>query len=402
MKICILTHSIHPTKGGSTKYFYEISQTIGREKEHEVTLVCTSEASNIDRIEADRTILVPQIPIPFLGNIFQTIFFGLLSFLKLRGKNFDAYCYESGYIGLWSVLFKFFKKKLLISFSMRYGLKMLINNLKNEQKKMSLSFLVYSIWELIFFINEWIDVHIANRVIVLNNEGKKLWADSGLSANKIYIVPYGIDLSKYHPQARENNSSKKVGIRNRDKTILYLGHLQPMRNVDKLVKAFNILMNEYYGEDIKLLIIGSGPSEQHIKDLVSRLNLSKSVVFIPHINNEQLLNKLINLGDIMVIPHPPGSTALLGAACGLPVVTVKNKGELLGTIDEKLLKTFITLESSNPVLIAKICNELLTDDDKRYLISEKELSAIKGYSWSSISQKCIRVLRGVLEEHEQK
>lgn len=388
MKICVLTHSVHPTGGGSTKYFYEISQMLNGNG-NDITLVCTAKASDRD-IKVNDVIPVTQIPVPIFGHILQTIFFGLFSFLKLMGRNFDIYCYESGYIGFWASLFKLFKRKPLIAFSMRYGLRMLLHNLKNEQKKINLGFLVYSIWEIVFFVNEWIDVHIADRVVVLNKEAKELWKDSGLSASKIDIIPYGIDLSKYYPQTNTKDISKEIGIKNTDKIILYLGHLEPMRNVDKLVQAFNLLIDKRPNKNHKLLIIGSGRSEQNIKGLVNELNLSENVIFVPHIHDEHLLNKFINLGDIMVIPYPPGSTALIGAACGLPIITVENKGDLLGTIDEKLLNEFIILKSNEPVLMAKTCNELLDDNDKRNLISKKEFSAIKNYSWSYISQKLIK------------
>jgi hypothetical protein len=51
-----MTHSVHPTAGGSTKYFFEATQET-KKQGHHVTLVCTDKGSN-KNIEADDSLFV--------------------------------------------------------------------------------------------------------------------------------------------------------------------------------------------------------------------------------------------------------------------------------------------------------------------------------------------------------
>jgi len=393
MRICFITHCVHPTAGGSTKYFYEITQRL-KKQGNQIYLVCTEGSCSTD-INVDGLIFVKKITLPYFkgifGNFFQkffvtyiltTMLFGLFAFLKIKRRNFDIYCFESGYMGFWILAFKLFRKRPLVSFSMRYGWRMFLYSIKNKYKKTNFDFILYLIWELIFFINEFIDVHFSDRVIVLNKEAKEIWIDSAVNPNKIYVVPYGIDLSKYFPTEKNSKLCEKYELRKGEKVILYLGHLQPLRYVDKLLKAFSFLTKL----DVKLLIIGSGPVKEKLEQLAIDLNIADQVKFIPHIHEERILNTFINLADIMVIPHPPGTVVLLGAACGLPVITIKNDKKLLGAIDEKLLSHFILLESNKPFLIAKACYELLENEKKRFSKSQELLEIIKNYSWDSVSK----------------
>jgi glycosyltransferase involved in cell wall biosynthesis len=390
-----MTHLVHPTRGGTTKYFFEVTQEMKRQGHH-VTLVCTGEGSS-KNIDVDDLILVRQFPIWGFKYLVQTILFGLLAFLKVRRKKFDVYCFESGYIGIWLALFKLTKREPFVSFSMRYGWKMLNVSLKNKYFYKSLMTLHgilrstrYVLWEIVFFIYEVLDVHLSDKIIVLNNEAKKVWADSGITRTKIDVIPYGVDLKIYKPLNKDQSLLTEFGISQNDKIILYVGHLDAIRNFNRLIYAFSILSERWRNSQMKgtirLIVVGSGSAERTFKHLVTKMGLDEVVRFVPHIHDEAKLNRIYNLGDFFVLPQIPGTTALLAMACGLPVITIKNsRSECQGYIEENILNGFVLLDSADPNIIAEACWQLLQDPRKLDDISRKGLKIISDYSWKNVA-----------------
>jgi glycosyltransferase involved in cell wall biosynthesis len=397
-----MTHSVHPTAGGTTKYFFEVTQEIKRQGHH-VTLVCTDEASS-KNIEVDDLIFVKQIPIPILRYLIQTILFGLLAFLEVRGRDFDVYCFESGYVGLWLALFKLRKKGRLVSFSMRYGWKTLMLNLRNAYNKMRLGLLpywtLYIPWEIIFFINEVLDVHLCDRVVVLSNEAKKVWVNKGIAPAKIEVIPYGVNLETYKPAAKDKELLHELGLREQDKIVLYVGHLDPVRNVDRLIPAFAIIRrkcgNSEIGGNLRFLIVGSGPSEKFLKESVDRLGLQEHVRFIAHIYDEVKLNKIYNLGDLIVLPQVPGTVSIQAMACGVPVVTVRNtKLQALAAIDDRMLSGFHLIDSADSESIAEACCGLFNNPERLNDMRQNGLRIVADYSWQNISARLLLMLQSI-------
>jgi glycosyltransferase involved in cell wall biosynthesis len=402
MRICFMTHSVHPTMGGTTKYFFEVTQKL-KSQGHHVTLVCTGEVSS-KNIDVDDLILVRQFPIWGFKYLVQTMFFGLLAFLKVRRKKFDVYCFESGYIGIWLALFKLTKREPFISFSMRYGWKMLKISLKNKYFYQSLMTfhdilrsIRYVLWETVFFIYEVLDVHLSDKIIVLNNEAKKVWTDSGITRTKIDVIPYGVDLTIYKPLNKDQRLLTEFVIGQNDKIILYVGHLDAIRNFNRLIYAFSILSERWRSSQmqgtLRLLVVGSGSAERTFKHLVTKIGLDEVVRFVPHIHDEARLNRIYNLGDFFVLPQIPGTTALLAMACGLPVVTIKNsKSDCQGYIEENILNGFVLLDSADPKIISEACWQLLQDPEKLDDISQKGLKIISDYSWENVAAQVSKLL----------
>lgn len=404
MRICFMTSLVHPTVGGSTKFFFEVTQEI-RKQGHHVTLICTDQESN-KNIKVDDLIAVKKIPVPIFRTLTHTVFFGLLAFLKARKRNFDIYCFESGFIGIWLLLFKLTKKEPFVSFSMRYAWNMIRLDLRKGYVKIRQGLFPRIIWEIIFFINEVLDVRLSDKVVVLSNEAKKVWVNNGVPKTKVEVIPYGVDLEIYKPIKKDRRFLEELKIEENNKIILYVGHLDAARNSDKTIKAFSMLLEKSkeleVAESLKLIMVGSGYLEQSLKELVDKLRLSEHVIFIPHIHDRIKLNKIYNLGYLMVIPQVPGTGSIQATACGLPVVAVRNKSGLLGAIDEKILRNFVLVDSADPENISKACYELLKVPQRLNNISQKSLKLIVDYSWQTISIKLINFLEQLVGERYEK
>lgn len=97
---------------------------------------------------------------------------------------------------------------------------------------------------------------------------------------EIHVIPTGVDISKFLPENIDfhlvSEFRKKYQLENKF-TILYLGRLAPEKSVELLIDGMKELSKTH--KDIKLLIVGLGPSLEPLKKYVATQGLSDTVEF---------------------------------------------------------------------------------------------------------------------------
>ncbi|MCX8158207.1 MAG: glycosyltransferase [Candidatus Diapherotrites archaeon] len=131
-------------------------------------------------------------------------------------------------------------------------------------------------------------------------------------------LPYGLELKT---KVKKRKLEKIVKL-------LYVGQLRKDKNVEFLLKAFSQLLEIEKKRDFVLDIVGSGPREKQIRDLILELNLEGKVRFygtIPHEKLEDIYPKY----DIYLNAAKSETFGLSMAealAYGLPVVAIHSHG----------------------------------------------------------------------------
>jgi glycosyltransferase involved in cell wall biosynthesis len=161
-----------------------------------------------------------------------------------------------------------------------------------------------------------------DRVIIFSDQQKNLLENYGVPANNVAVIPNGVDVEKYAPGAsdfkRTLDASALVG---------YLGRVDPEKNVDILVRAFQDIDT---AEDVKLVIVGSGSEKRRLE----RRYGNARVVFTGQVLEEAERIAMLRAMDVFVLPSMVEglSLSLLEAmACGVaPIATdVGSDGEAL-------------------------------------------------------------------------
>jgi glycogen(starch) synthase len=123
------------------------------------------------------------------------------------------------------------------------------------------------------------------------------------------------DLFKFYPTIKLKSS------------IVFLGRLVSDKGADLLIQAINILIKK--GSNFQLTIIGNGPEEEGLRNIVNDLRLQHHIFFKGVLKGQSLVAEL-NKHDIMVIPsrwkEPFGIVALEGLACGCKIVCPNEGG----------------------------------------------------------------------------
>jgi len=174
--------------------------------------------------------------------------------------------------------------------------------------------------------------------------------------------------------------------------ILYVGVLQPRKNVPTLIKAYYKLKTD--GTKHKLVIAGGkGWQYKEIFETIERLNLQKDVIFTEHIPDDDL-PKLYNAADLFVFPsiyEGFGLPPLEAMACGIPVIA-SNAGSLPEVVGDAGIKV-------NPYDVdglAKAMHEVLNNDGLRQDMIEKGLKRAKMFSWAKCAKEVLEVYEEVI------
>jgi glycosyltransferase involved in cell wall biosynthesis len=161
-----------------------------------------------------------------------------------------------------------------------------------------------------------------DRVIIFSDQQKSLLETYGVPGVNIAVIPNGVDVDKYAPGATAVKASLQASA-----LIGYLGRVDPEKNVDVLVRAFQDVDPP---DDVKLIVVGSGSDRRRLE----RRFGNRRIVFTGQVIEEAERIAMLRAMDIFVLPSLVEglSLSLLEAmACGVAAVAtdVGSDGEAL-------------------------------------------------------------------------
>lgn len=130
-----------------------------------------------------------------------------------------------------------------------------------------------------------------------------------LTDRLVSVIPIGIDQKMFTPPKEFHDHRKK-------KTVLYVGRLENRKGAKYLLKAFQLLQQQY--PDLSLLVAGDGPDREKLEMLAEDLDL-KNVRFLGYITNEEKVSYLQTC-DLYCAP------ALYGEGFGLVLLEAMASG----------------------------------------------------------------------------
>lgn len=218
----------------------------------------------------------------------------------------------------------------------------------------------------------------ADRLVVPSGYLVDVFKEFGLDAE---IVPNIIDLDQF--TFRERNPLRPHLVCTRG--------FHPYYCIDVVVRAFAEIQREF--PDAQLDLVGKGPLESQIRDLVSHLKLS-GVNFVG-VASRQEIGRFYDRADIFIngsyLDNMPVSV-LEAFASGTPVVTTAPES-MRYLVDHE--RTGLLSEPGNPSALAKNVIRLLRDPvlASRLILNAHEES--RRYCWSAVRQQWLNVYRSL-------
>lgn len=144
----------------------------------------------------------------------------------------------------------------------------------------------------------------------------------------MHIVPTGIDTSRFSPDNinRERIAEIKKDYGLEDKFVLsYVGRLAPEKGLESILRSLPSLLAQY--EDMRMLVVGYGPSLDAWKQLVVDLKIDNKVFFTGKVMPTEIQNYYAAADVFMTAStsETQGITYIEAMGAGVPVIAKYDK-----------------------------------------------------------------------------
>ncbi len=190
-----------------------------------------------------------------------------------------------------------------------------------------------------------------------------------IAPEKIHTIYPGIDKEIYRVRKMERPANLEFPF------ILYLGTIEPRKNVGAIIEAFQILKQQPIFDDLKLIIAGKNSDTLNPKPYT--LNPSDIIWWGKATAEEKIM--LYNLAEVFVYPsffEGFGFPPLEAQACGCPVVA-SNRASL----KEILGSSALLIDPWKYKELALAIESILTNSNLRTQLIAKGLNNARQFNW---------------------
>ncbi len=238
-------------------------------------------------------------------------------------------------------------------------------------------------------------VRRARHIIVPSESTRQdLIAQLGVPHNKVSVIYEAAD-ARFVPlpqEATRQEVCRKFGLP--PTYVLFVGTIEPRKNVNGLLHAFRYLLDKYGLRDVGLAIAGGkGWLYEETLATIETLHLQKQTFLLGRVSDEDLHKLYVGARCHVHAAHYEGFglPPLEAMACGTPTI-VSNVSSLPEVVGDAAL----LVHPKNWEEIAVALHRLLTDDDLHAELRAKGLQRARCFSWEIAARKTLEVYRQAL------
>ena len=221
----------------------------------------------------------------------------------------------------------------------------------------------------------------------------------GFPADKIRVCWNGVDPNKYNPEKisiiEKKQLRRKYGISNDENLLLFIGRLVTVKGADNLIKAMPTVIKTF--PKTKLLILGIGDMESHLKKLINDLGLKEKIILRTEFVSEKERILHLAAADVVVLPslyEPFGIVCTEAMSMAKPVVVGARgtNGMREQIIPDGEKQCGIHINPFDPQDIAWGIQQILQSKDKAIQMGENARKrVIKYFSWDVIVDRTLQI-----------
>ena len=211
---------------------------------------------------------------------------------------------------------------------------------------------------------------------------------------KIKVVPCGVDLEKFCPcKDKKHISDVKTSLGIEGEYFLYVGTIEPRKNLKRLITAYNALAKKLSDPPKLVLAGGKGWLYDDIFEEVRRLGLEDKVIFTKYVPSEDM-NPLMCGALAFVFPsiyEGFGMPPLEAMACGVPVLTTAE-----ASLPEVTGDCAVICDAYSPKSIAEGLYRLYKDEKLRAELSRRGIERAKSFTWERSAKALYKIYKELL------
>ncbi len=232
----------------------------------------------------------------------------------------------------------------------------------------------------------------AKQIIAISNSTKDdIARQYKINKSKISVTYMGYDQKTFKPQSKSNIEKAKTKFNIKGDYIIFVGTLQPRKNIERLIEAFNLVHSKV--DNLSLVIVGKkGWLYESIFQRVKDLDLTSNVVFTDYVPEEDLA-PLISGSKLYILPslyEGFGIPVIEAQACGVPVI-VSNTSSL----PEVVGNSGILVDPQSVESIAIGIQKIISNEGLKKDLAIKGLANIKRFSWQKCAAETLKVLENL-------
>jgi D-inositol-3-phosphate glycosyltransferase len=241
--------------------------------------------------------------------------------------------------------------------------------------------------------------HIFVHTVKMKNE---LLEDFGVRERAVTVIPFGINNSVPDTDLTPQQAKQRLGIEDREKTILFFGNIGPYKGVDFLVAAFQQIVAR--NADYRLIIAGKprGGCQKYLEEIqrmisrdAHRARVIEKIGYIPDEETELYFKA----ADVLALPYTQVSQSgvlFLGYSFGLPVIAAD-----VGSLGEEIVdgRTGFLCKPCDPIELANTIETYFESDLFKGLNSRRQdirAYANERHSWDAVGETTRKVYEELL------
>jgi len=166
----------------------------------------------------------------------------------------------------------------------------------------------------------------ADAVVTLSESMREEIVQRGVAADRVHVVPNGVDGEAFQPRERSPELVSRLGLRDRF-TFGYVSNLDHYREGQELLIEAAVVLRRR-GIPATALIVGDGQRRAELESLAEQRQAGDAVIFTGRVPHDEVLDYYALL-DVFVIPRIDERAARLvtplkpfeAMAAGIPLVT---------------------------------------------------------------------------------
>lgn len=218
-----------------------------------------------------------------------------------------------------------------------------------------------------------------------------------VDGDKISVTYPGYDKLRFNKEVNQEKSRlkkirDKYGIRS--PYLLFIGTLQPRKNLIKLLEVFKMLLKE--NKNLQLVVAGminegrGGWMQSAFFAKIKELNLQNNLLITGYIPDDEVPYLMCN-AKVLVLPsiyEGFGIPVVEAFACGCPVVSSNSS-----SLKEIVSDAGMLVEPQDIHDIAEGIRKVLNDDKLRNRLIQKGYERAQFFDWTSCADKTLNILK---------
>lgn len=234
----------------------------------------------------------------------------------------------------------------------------------------------------------WFAVKFCRKIIAVSQATKHdLIKKYRVEGDKVAVVHHGYEVAKQSQvSALDSSTMKKIP----QDFVLFLSTLQPRKNLQGLIRAFEQLQTQGPRPE-KLLVVGR-PGWKYKSILADINSHSNLVVYLNHVSDDERL-EILRRAKVLVLPsfyEGFGMQILEAFSLGVPVATAK-----VSSMPEVAGEAAVYFDPNNTSEIKHALQILLNDSSLRTNLIAKGRQRLQNFSWDKCARETLTVLTKV-------